>query len=129
MLSRKPYLIRAIYEWIADSGHTPYLLIDTTVAGIEAPMQFAQDDKLVLNISTSATQGLQLGNDIITFSARFSGNAHTISLPLTSILAIYAKETAQGIMFSAEEEAEQEKPPATKPPNKAANKPKLKVIK
>jgi len=109
MISNKPYLLRALHEWILDSGLTPHIIIDVQAENLQVPQQAIQDGKLVLNISPGATQGLEMGNDSITFKARFSGTPHTIFLPIDAVMAIYARENGQGMMFARESEPEQEK--------------------
>lgn len=106
MISRRPYFLRAMHEWMLDSGFTPHLVIDANAPGVVAPEGYATDGKLILNISPAATQGLSLGNDHITFSARFGGVAREVWVPAAAVLAIYARETGQGVVFSPEDEAE-----------------------
>ena len=103
-LSTKPYLIRAIYEWCSDSGYTPYISVkvdDQT----RVPSEFVKDGEIVLNISHDAAHHLTLGNELIQFSARFSGVSREISIPVTTVQGIFAKETAQGILFPNEDNA------------------------
>lgn len=124
-----------MHEWMVDSDCTPHLVVDASDPGVEAPPGYATDGKLVLNIAPAAVQGLNLGNDIITFSARFGGVARQVSVPVSAVLAIYARETGQGIVFSAEDEADtppitEEKPAEPDRPEKPADgRPHLKVIK
>lgn len=134
MLSRKPYLLRAMYQWIVDSGHTPHIVVDTKVAGVQAPAGYAQDGKLVLNVSNAATHGLDLGNSRqLEFETRFGGVSRHVSAPLEAVLAIYAQETGQGIVFGPEEEPTPDAPPPSagdksrKPAG--TRKPSLKVVK
>ena len=102
MKSSRPYLIRAIYEWVVDNGCTPYLVADAGSEGVQVPSAAVQDDQVVLNIIMTATQALELGNDFIEFHARFGGVAHAVSLPVGSIRAIYARENGEGISFGPE---------------------------
>ena len=97
-LSTRPYLIRAIYEWCTDQGLTPYLavLADDTV---QVPRQYVQDGQIVLNVSATATSGLNMGNDWIAFSARFGGVPQEIMVPVNRVMAIYARENGQGMAF------------------------------
>lgn len=134
MLSRKPYLLRAMHEWIVDSGHTPFIVVDTTVAGVEAPAGYAKEGKLVLNLSQAATHGLDLGNNQqLEFETRFGGLSRHVLVPWDALLAIYAQETGQGIVFGPEEEPAPAGPAAAKggQPSKprAVKKPSLKVVK
>jgi len=102
MTSSRPYLIRALYQWIIDNGTTPYILVDALVNGVDVPEQHIQDDKIVLNIAPMAVEGLTLGDDAISFSARFSGKSMNLLVPIESVLAIYARENGQGMMFNEE---------------------------
>ena len=96
--STRPYLIRAIHEWCTDNGFTPYLAVrvDSTV---DVPREYVKDGEIVLNVSYDATGGLQLGNDLITFKARFGGRARDIVVPVERVMAIYARENGQGMAF------------------------------
>jgi len=99
MLDQKPYLVRALYDWIVDSHCTPYLQFLTTYPGVVVPPGFDEDGVMVLNISKQATNQLDLGNDFISFFARFRGQAMPVHIPLAAVLAIFAKENAQGMGF------------------------------
>ncbi len=101
--SNKPYLIRALYEWILDNQGTPHLIVNADFPGVQVPREHVQNGEIVLNISPGAVQGLSLENDEISFNARFSGVARVIRLPIASILAIIARENAQGMAFPVEE--------------------------
>jgi stringent starvation protein B len=105
MTSSRPYLIRAMYQWIADNGMTPHLLIDATVNNVIVPLEHVQNGKIILNIAPMAISSLILGDDEITFSARFSGQSMGIYIPVEAVLAIYAKENGQGMMFSEDDGA------------------------
>ena len=102
MNSKKPYLIRAYYDWIRDNQFTPYLLVNAEYPNVEVPLQFVRDGKIVLDISNAACRGLEISAKGIQFSARFSGQLMQIILPLGSICAIYAKENREGTTFYAE---------------------------
>ena len=102
MTASRPYLIRALYEWILDNQCTPYLLVDASVDGVFVPEEFIDDGKIVLNLSPTAVQKLQLANDNISFSARFSSSARQVEVPISAVLAIYARENGQGMMFNEE---------------------------
>jgi len=110
MTSSRPYLIRALYEWIVDNDATPYVLVDALVSGVEVPEQHIQDNKIVLNIAPMAVEALTLGDDAISFSARFSGKSINLLVPTEAVLAIYARENGQGMMFNDE-------PGSTNPPD------------
>jgi stringent starvation protein B len=109
MSSNRPYLLRAIYDWITDNQLTPYVLVDATVEGVRVPPQVVKNGQVVLNLAMRAVAHLELGNDAISFQARFSGVSHAIRIPVQAVLALYAQENGQGMMFPAEEG---EPPPA-----------------
>ena len=96
--STKPYLIRAIYEWCADNGYTPYLAV-TVDARTIVPREHVKNGEIVLNVSPLATNGMKLGNDFVEFQARFGGRARDLSVPVENVTAIYAKETGHGMAF------------------------------
>ncbi|MEO8808743.1 MAG: ClpXP protease specificity-enhancing factor [Rhodanobacter sp.] len=115
MSSNRPYLLRAIYDWITDNGLTPYLLIDATKEGVRVPAQVIKNGQVVLNLAVRAVANLDLGNEWITFQARFSGASHAIHVPLGAVLALYAQENGQGMMFPAEDAGGD--PPTTPAPD------------
>ncbi|MFK7856986.1 MAG: ClpXP protease specificity-enhancing factor [Granulosicoccus sp.] len=104
MTSSRPYLIRALYEWIVDNGFTPYMLVDTSLDVVEVPRAFVENGRIILNISPEATHSLVLGNEAVTFNARFSGTAMDVHVPVVSVLAIYARENGQGMMFGEQDD-------------------------
>ncbi len=110
MISQKPYLIRAIYEWCNDNEQTPHLLTFVD-ANTMVPRNFVRDDKIVLNIAFSATKNFHVDNQWITFQATFSGSIQDIAIPVANVLALFAKETGQGMQF----ELENYTPPSTDP--------------
>ncbi|QSX78316.1 ClpXP protease specificity-enhancing factor [Agrilutibacter solisilvae] len=97
MTSHRPYLLRALYEWIADNGMTPHLLVDATRPHVQVPTHAVKDGRIVLNVAERAVAGLQMTNEVIRFSARFGGVSHSVSVPVAAVLAIYARETGQGM--------------------------------
>ncbi len=97
MTSHRPYLLRALYEWIADNGMTPHVLVDATHSGVRVPPHTVKDGKVVLNIADRAVARLELDNDSIRFTARFGGVSHPVLVPIPAVLAIYARETGQGM--------------------------------
>ena len=99
----RPYLARAIYEWICDNNLTPYLLVDATQPNTRVPEQFIQDGQIVLNIVPHAVHQLTMSNDAITFSARFGGVSRDIYIPLNAVMGIYARENGQGLFFDPNE--------------------------
>jgi stringent starvation protein B len=104
MNSSKPYIIRALHEWISDNNCTPLVLVSSEYDGVEIPAGISKDGKVVLNISYGATKNLQLIEEGVMFDARFSGVSENIFVPLGSILAIYARENGQGMMFSEKDD-------------------------
>ncbi|WP_244815086.1 ClpXP protease specificity-enhancing factor [Caballeronia sp. Lep1P3] len=100
-ISTKPYLLRALYEWCTDNGFTPHIAVRVDGA-TRVPRQFVRNDEIVLNISFEATSQLQMGNEWIEFSARFSGKSHKIEVQVANVLAIYARENGQGMAFPVE---------------------------
>jgi len=103
MSTNRPYLLRALYEWITDNGLTPHVLVDAEVDGVDVPHQAIQKGKVVLNIATGATEQLQLENETIFFKARFSGKPYPIRVPMSAVIAIYARENGQGMMFAQDD--------------------------
>ena len=116
--SRRPYLLRAMHEWMSDAGLTPHVIVDATQPGVDVPKAYVKDGKIVLNTSMSATQHLQLKNDWIMFAARFGGVAHQIQVPIAAVLGIYARETGEGMVFN--ETDPDAPPPATQDHGAAA---------
>jgi stringent starvation protein B len=106
MTPKRPYLLRAFYEWIVDNGLTPHILVDARSSQVRVPRQFVKDGNIVLNVSMTAANNLMLRDDEVTFSARFGGKAFSIYLPMWSVMAIYSKETQDGISFPLDEYAE-----------------------
>ncbi len=136
--SRRPYLLRAMHEWMTDNQQTPHLVVNALANGVEVPRQFVQDGKIVLNVSYHATNGLTMGNERVEFNARFGGQTHHVMVPIQAVLGIYARETGQGMIFS-EEDAPEPTPPSTPPETGGAadassvksprSRPTLKVVK
>lgn len=102
----RPYLTRALYEWICDNQLTPYLLVDATKKDTMVPVQYVQDGQIVLNIAPHATHALHMSNDAITFSARFGGVSQNLYIPFSAVLGIYARENGQGMFYDPEEYAD-----------------------
>lgn len=99
MSPSRPYLLRALNEWIVDNGATPQILVDSAHPGLEVPDAVRTDDKLVLNISPSAVRDLEIDNEYVSFVARFAGVSHGVLVPIDAVQAIYARENGQGMMF------------------------------
>lgn len=102
MKSSRPYLIRALYEWILDNDCTPHLLVSVDYPGVCVPEGFASDGQIVLNISPSAVRNLHMDNDAVDFEGRFGGVAHALHVPCQAVMAIYARENGQGMVFEVE---------------------------
>lgn len=98
--SKRPYLIRAMHEWMGDNVHTPHIVVDAGVDGVTVPQEHVKDGKIILNISETAAHNLKLNNSAISFRARFSGVPFDVWVPMKSVLGIYARETGQGMIFS-----------------------------
>ena len=135
--SRRPYLLRAMHEWISDNLQTPHIVVDASMEGVEVPRQYVQGGKIILNISLNATSGLNLGNDGVVFRARFGATTYDVSVPIAAVMGIYARETGQGMIFS-EADAPPPSPPPQTPPESTPSpgggeikrsKPTLKVVK
>lgn len=109
MTSSRPYLIRAIYQWIVDNGATPHLLVDAAHPGVVVPREYVENSKIILNIGPMAAHGLKLGNEQVEFNARFSGKSLPVTVPIHAVLAIYARENGQGMVFNEERSAEKKK--------------------
>ena len=105
MTSNQPYLLRAFYEWIVDNDLTPYLVVDAYVEGTSVPQEHVKDGQIVLNVSPGACSNLIMGNEQITFDARFGGVPRKLVVPCKAALAIYARENGAGTVFAVEEDA------------------------
>lgn len=107
LTSRRPYLIRALYDWVLDNDLTPHLLVAADAPGVDVPRQFVTDDgKITINVSPTAVRGLALENQLISFSARFSGANYNVAVPPGAVLALYARENGEGMLFGEVEETE-----------------------
>ncbi len=127
MTSSRPYLIRAMYDWIVDNGMTPHLLVDAEREGVIVPRQYVENGRIILNIAPSAVASLSLGNERIEFNARFGGAPMKVDLPVEAVMAIYVRENGQGMMFSEEGDDTSPQPPSNRPdPSSRSH---LKVIK
>ena len=127
MTSLKPYLIRAIYDWILDNNLTPHLLVDADNEQAVLPEDFIEDGRIVLNIRPEAIDALSLGNEEIQFNARFKGQPMRVIVPVAAVLAIYARENGKGMVFDQEDD--DHTPPPTEPEKPATSKPHLRVVK
>ena len=142
MNSSRPYLIRALYEWIVENDCTPHLLVDADYPGARVPPGYAKDGQVVLNVSPSAVRNLHMDNEAVSFEGRFGGVAHTLYVPAGAILGIYARENGQGMVFELEPplmedddledegvEPDDDGPPSGGQPPRPSGRPSLKVVK
>ena len=129
MTPSRPYLLRAIYDWLLDNNMTPHLLVDAEVEDVSVPMQYVQDGRIILNLNPSAIQNLVLDNDDVMFSARFGGTPFNIYIPMQAVLGIYAKENGQGTMFKDEDGFDFPDGEPEPPQPKKDKRPKLRVVK
>jgi stringent starvation protein B len=128
MTSNRPYLLRAMYDWISDNGLTPYILVDAASPGVTVPKSAVKDGRIVLNVAQRAVAQLDLGKEYVRFTARFAGVSQIVEVPMSGILAIYAQENGQGMMFPAESQP----PPAPGPAGESVvpkKGPHLRVVK
>jgi len=102
MNSSRPYLVRALYEWIVDNDCTPHLLVNVDYPGVQVPAGFASDGQIVLNVAPSAIRHLHMDKEAISFEGRFGGVAHSLNVPSAAVMAIYARENGQGMVFEIE---------------------------
>ena len=105
MTSQRPYLLRALYEWIADNGMTPHVLVDARMPGVRVPAHAVKDGQVVLNIAERAVARLEMDNDALRFSARFGGVSQSVVVPMAAVIAVYARETGQGMALPADLQA------------------------
>ncbi|UUD63080.1 ClpXP protease specificity-enhancing factor [Pseudomonas seleniipraecipitans] len=140
MNSSRPYLIRALYQWIVDNDCTPHLLVNAEYPGVLVPTGFVSDGQIVLNVSPTAVRELDIGNAAVSFEGRFGGVAHNLFVPAPAVLAIYARENGQGMVFDLEppapqpdvaevEDLTQEQGPPDDEPPRPSGRPSLKVVK
>lgn len=147
MTSSKPYLLRAMYEWLADNSLTPYIMVDATLPNVTVPRKFVEDGKIILNIAMRAVRHLELKNEAIICQASFSGAIEEIYVPINAITAIYAYENGRGMAFGEEDQGgdegagdqgnkngdnDNDQPPSPNSPvssGAASKKPSLKIIK
>lgn len=128
----RPYMLRALYDWILDNGHTPHIVVDAGVEGVEVPPEYVQEGRITLNIHPNAVQHFHMGDALLQFSGRFSGRACRVKVPVQAVLGAFARETGQG-MFFQDETFEGGPPDGDAPPPKtqkpAKKGPALRVIK
>lgn len=128
-LPKRPYLLRAMHEWISDCGNTPHVIVDAAAEGIEVPRAYVKDGKIVLNLGMGATQRLAMGADEVQFDARFAGLVHHVRFPVSAVLGIYARETGEGMVFSEQDLGPEPPSRPTSTDEGAPRRPQLKVVK
>lgn len=130
MTSKRPYLLRAMHEWMSDNGQTPHVLVDALFDGVSVPAEHVNDGRIVLNVSYRAVHSLSIGNDVLAFRAQFQGRPFDVLVPVPAVIGIYAKETGQGMVFS---EHGVDDDPEPSPPDSGGDdesaRPHLKVVK
>ncbi|MFA4392823.1 ClpXP protease specificity-enhancing factor [Xanthomonas perforans] len=139
MTSHRPYLLRALVEWINDNGMTPHVLVDAGLPGMQVPASAVKDGRVVLNIAERAVVGLQVDNESVSFTARFGGVSHPVMVPMAAVLAVYARETGQGMALPDDipgtnsEPPDPGSPPPSAPtpdePSSGGKRPHLRVVK
>ena len=137
MNSSRPYLVRALYEWIVDNNCTPHILVNAEYAGVKVPAGFAKDGQIVLNVSPNAVRYLQMENAAVSFEGRFGGVPQSLYIPIQALMAIYARENGQGMVFEVDggDEGEEDIGPEDDGPSsggeppRPAGRPSLKVVK
>ncbi|MFY1664887.1 ClpXP protease specificity-enhancing factor [Pseudomonas sp. Pseu.R1] len=138
MNSSRPYLIRALYEWIVDNDCTPHILVNAEYPAVQVPQGFANDGQIVLNISPSAVRHLHMDNDAVSFEGRFGGVPHSLYVPVAAVMGIYARENGQGMVFDLEPAVDDDEdldvedddlPPPDDEPPRPTGRPSLKVVK
>jgi stringent starvation protein B len=127
MSSSRPYIMRALYEWILENECTPYVLVNAGAANVDVPRQYVKDGQIVLNISPMSVVDLEINNDAMRFNGRFGGVPTDVYVPTSAVLGIYARENGQGMVF--DDEALPDPPTEPSPPPATDKKPSLKVVK
>jgi stringent starvation protein B len=126
--AKRPYLLRAMHQWMMDCGHTPHVIVDAEARNVEVPKAYVKDGKIVLNLSSTATQHLKLGNEWIEFDARFAGIVNHVTFPISAVLGIYSRETGEGMVFT-EQDLGPEPPTGPQKVDEGGKRPQLKVVK
>lgn len=132
MTPSRPYLLRALHEWIVDNGLTPHILVDAATEGARLPLEYAENGKIVFNVSPRAVKFLQMRNDAVEFEARFGGAPMHVLVPIAGVLAVYARENGKGMVFSEEDGGGDQPPPSGGPDGgdeKKSKRPALRVVK
>ena len=129
--SQRPYLLRAMHEWMTDNDLTPHIVVDAENGPATLPDEHVEDGKIILNVSYAATRNLELGNTTVCFEARFGGVSRSVEVPVAAVLGIYARETGQGMVFSADGERPEPPEGGDQPPrdDRPSGPPVLRVVK
>lgn len=128
-LSLRPYLLRAVHEWITDRGETPQVVVQAARDDVQAPKDRVRDGRLVLNVGYQATRNLQIGKDTLSFQARFGGIAQFVSVPMDAVLCIFSRESGQGVVLADGLAASIEQADAEPPAPGPRGAPKLRLVK
>ena len=133
MTPSRPYLLRALYDWIVDNGLTPHLLVNAEQDGVDVPPGTVNDGRVVLNVGPTAVRELALGNDLVAFNARFGGRPMDVTVPVKAVEAIYARENGKGMVFGEEADSDDDETPPPSGPDDGggggSKKPNLQVVK
>ncbi len=128
MSSSRPYMMRALYDWILENGCTPYVLVNAMYRGVEVPEQYVKDGQIVLNISPVSVIKLEISNEMMSFNGRFGGVPTDVFVPTPAVIGIYARENGRGMVFEDDPDLPDTEPPAPETPT-PGGKPSLKVVK
>lgn len=128
MTSNRPYLLRAVHEWICENGLTPYVVVDAGKPGVQVPPQAVSEGRVVLNLAPRAVARLEIGNDLITCMARFGGVSHAISVPVAAVQAIYARENGQGMLLAEDAPGTTSPAPSSGTPTAKPTAPALQAV-
>ncbi len=130
LTSRKPYLVRAINEWILDNRLTPYISVDVSIKGVAVPSEHIENGEIILNIDPASVRNLEISDEYILFDARFSGRSFSIEVPIAAVRAVYARENGEGMLFVADAEiSEAEEPGSDDTPSPPSGRASLKIVK
>ena len=128
-LPKRPFLLRAMHQWITECGHTPHVIVDAGRDGADVPRAYVKEGKIVLNLSQGATQRLRIGNEEVEFDARFAGVIHHVRFPVSAVLGVYARETGEGMVFSEQDLGPDPPRPPQQTEEGGSRRPQLKVVK
>lgn len=130
LTSRKPYLVRAINQWILDNRLTPYISVDVSIKGVSVPSDYVEDGEIILNIDPASVRNLEISDEYILFDARFSGRSFSIEVPISAVRAVYARENGEGMLFVADaEDSESKESDSDDTPSPPSGRASLKIVK